>query len=79
MNFDKWYYKQDKVVQVILLLIPFIGWLVEILVRLSVYLKTKETNHLIAFLVFVVFGEFWILPVLDLIYLLDKGHLFLAK
>ena len=79
MNFDKWFNSQTRLVQVILLIIPFVGWLVEVLVRLSVYLRTKETTHLVAFLVFLVFGDFWILGVLDLVHLLVKGHLFLAE
>ena len=79
MNFDKWFNNQSRLVQVILLLIPGLNWVVEVLVRLSVYLRTKETTHLVAFLVFLVFGEFWILGVLDLVHLLVKGHLFLAE
>ena len=41
MTFDKWFYQQSKLVQVILLLIPFVGWVAELLIRLSVYLRTK--------------------------------------
>ena len=79
MTFDKWFNQQSRLVQVILLLIPFVGWVVELLVRLSVMLRTKEPVHIVVFIVFVVLGWGWFLGVLDLIYLCLKGHLFLAE
>ena len=36
---DKWFHKQNKLIQVILLLIPFVNYIVEILVRWSAFLK----------------------------------------
>lgn len=78
MNFDKWFYNQSKLVQVILLLIPFVGWIAELLIRLSVLLRDKSVINIVVFVVFVVVGWGWILAVADLIYLLIKGHLFLA-
>ena len=78
MNFDKWFYNQSKLVQVILLLIPFVGWIAELLIRLSVLLRDKSVINIIVFVVFVVVGWGWVLAVADLIYLLIKGHLFLA-
>ena len=78
MNFDKWFYNQSKLVQVILLLIPFVGWIAELLIRLSVLLRDKSVINIVVFVVFVFVGWGWILAVADLIYLLIKGHLFLA-
>ena len=78
MNFDKWFYNQSKLVQVILLLIPFVGWVAELLIRLSVLLRDKSVINIVVFVVFVVVGWGWVLAVADLIYLLIKGHLFLA-
>ena len=78
MNFDKWFYNQSKLVQVILLLIPFVGWIAELLIRLSVLLRDKSVINVVVFVVFVVVGWGWVLAVADLIYLLIKGHLFLA-
>ena len=78
MNFDKWFYNQSKLVQVILLLIPFVGWIAELLIRLSVLLRDKSVSNSVVFVVFVVVGWGWVLAVADLIYLLIKGHLFLA-
>ena len=34
MTFDKWFEKQDRIVKIILLIIPFVGWIVEVLVRI---------------------------------------------
>ena len=45
--FAKWFYKQNKLVQLILLLIPVVNWVVEIGVRWSAWLKTKSLVTLI--------------------------------
>ena len=79
MTFDKWFNSQSTLIKAILLLIPFVGWVVECLVRLSVMLRTKEPIHIVVFVVFVVIGWGWILGVADFIYCLLKGHLFLAE
>ena len=79
MKFDKWFNKQSRLIQVILLLIPFVGWFVELGVRLSVALRTKELVHILIFVLFVVVGWGWVLNLIDLIYLVMKGHLILAK
>ena len=77
MKFDKWFKKQSKLMQVILLLIPGVNWITELLVRWSVALRTKGILHIvIAILVTVgglAFG--W----LDLVWVLLFGHLILAK
>ena len=79
MSFDKWFNSQSTLVKAILLVLPFVGWIVELLVRLSVMLRTKETVHIVVFIVFLVIGWGWFLGVLDLIYCILKGHLFLAE
>ena len=79
MNFDKWFNKQTRLIQVILLVIPFVGWFVELGVRLSVALRTKDIIHILVFVLFLVVGWGWILNLIDLIYLVLKGHLILAK
>lgn len=42
MTFDKWFNSQDTLIKVILLIIPFVGWIVELLVRLSVMLRKQD-------------------------------------
>ncbi len=78
MDFDKWFYSQSRAVQVLLLIIPVIGWCCECLVRLSVLLRTRSALHLVAFLLFLFIGWGWILCILDIIYLIVTGRLFLA-
>ena len=79
MSFDKWFNSQDRLVQVILLVIPFVGWIVECLVRLSVALRTKSIIHIVVLLLFLFVGWTWILCVIDLAYLILKGNLILGK
>lgn len=78
MNFDKWFNSQSVRLKAILLLIPFVGWVVECLVRLSVMLRTKSVVHIVVFLVFLFVGWGWFLGVIDCIYMLLTGHLILA-
>ncbi|MBO5027480.1 MAG: hypothetical protein J6C79_03030 [Clostridia bacterium] len=79
MTFDKWFNSQSTLIKAILLLIPFVGWVVELLVRLSVMLRTKSTLHIVVFILFVVIGWGWILCLVDFIYLLVKGNLLFAE
>lgn len=78
MEFDKWFNSQSRLLQVILLLIPFVGWVVELLVRLSIMLRTKSTLHIVVFILFLVLGWGWFLCLIDLIYLALNGHLIFA-
>jgi len=78
MSFDKWFNSQSTLLKVILLILPFVGWIVELLVRLSVMLTKKDVVSIVVFVLFLVVGWAWILCVIDLIYLILKGHLILA-
>lgn len=78
MTFDKWFNSQSRIVQILLLLIPFVGWIVECLVRLSIMLRTKSVVHIVVFILFLVVGWGWLLCLIDLIYLALTGHLILA-
>ena len=79
MTFDKWFNSQDRLVQVILLIIPVVGWIIELLIRLSVLLRTRSTEHIIVFVLFVFVGWGWVLNIIDIIYLYLNGHLILAE
>ncbi len=79
MTFDKWFNSQSTVLKAILLIIPFVNWIVEILIRLSVMLRTKSVLHIVVFIVFVVVGWGWFLGLIDLIYCLVTGHLLFAE
>ena len=73
---EKWFEKQSKLVQLILLLIPGVNWVIEVLVRWDHALKTKSLfKFIIAILVTfvgIVFG--WV----DLVWVLLFGHLILC-
>ena len=52
MKFDAWFNKQNRLIQIILLILPIVGWVTELLVRLSVirtilvpWLGYCITNH----------------------------------
>ena len=36
---DKWFHNQNKLIQVLLLIIPVVNWIVEILVRWSAFIR----------------------------------------
>ena len=73
----KWFNKQGKLVQLILLLIPITGWIVEILVRWEKALKTKGLLDIILAII-VTFGGA-IIGLIDFILVLLFGHLILDK
>ncbi|MDE6967199.1 MAG: hypothetical protein K2P12_00955 [Clostridia bacterium] len=60
----------------IILLLPGIGWITEIVVRLSAFLNGKSTNQLIALVLFIFFGL--ILSIVDLVWVILKGKLILT-
>ena len=73
----KWFYKQSKLMQVLLLLIPVVNWIVDICLRWSAFLSRPKLLTLVfAILATVTVGVFgW----LDLIWLLLFNHLLFAK
>ena len=77
MKFDKWFNKQSRLVQLILLLIPVVSWVVELLVRWSVALKKNDLFHILIAVIFTVFGAF--LGILDFVWVLLFKHLVFAK
>ena len=72
MQLDKWFKEQSLVIRVILLIIPFVGWVVEILVRLSAVLRNSSTTNIIG-LILGAFVPFW--GWVDIIFLLIKGDM----
>ncbi len=44
---DAWFHKQNKLIQVILLIIPVVNYIVEILVRWSAFLKKGGVIRLV--------------------------------
>ena len=79
MTFDKWFNEQSRLIQVLLLIIPFVGWVVEILVRISALLKKSSDTNIIGLVLFVLIGGFWIPAIIDLVYLILNGKLILCE
>ena len=71
-----WFNKQSRIVQILLLLIPFVNWITEILVRWTSFFKTKSIITLIFAILVTFFGLAigWV----DLVWCLLFKHLIFA-
>ncbi len=76
-NMAKWFYKQNKLVQILLLLIPGVNFVVELAIRWSAFLSRPKLLTLVfAIIATVSLGVFgWV----DLVWLLLFDHLIFAK
>ena len=72
----KWFNSQSRLVQIILLLIPFVNWIMELGVRWSHFLEKKSIVSLIV-AILVTFGGLFV-GWIDLIWCLLFKHLILA-
>lgn len=71
-----WFNKQNRIVQLLLLLIPGVNWITEVLVRWTTWLKAPNIIRLVMAIIATVGGGF-ILGWLDLIWVLLYGEFFL--
>ena len=75
----EWFDKQSKVLRFVLLILPFVGWVFELIVRWSEVVKKADVLNIVVALVYTFFGWAWILTVIDaILVLLDKPMLFRA-
>ena len=72
----KWFNKQSRLVQFLLLIIPIVNWVTELVVRWSTWSKKGGLVRLIICLI-VTFGGGLILGYIDLIWVLLFKKLFL--
>ena len=79
MNVDVWFDEQSLLVRIIFLLIPFIGWIIELFVRLSVLIKKHSKINIIGLVVFVLLGGFWVLCLVDVISLVISDRLIIIE
>lgn len=70
--------KMNKVLQIILLLIPFVNWIVEIIIRWEVAIKKGKVSNIIMAVLVTLFGLFFILEIIDIISICLTGHLFVC-
>lgn len=70
-----WFNKQSRIVQLILLLIPFVDWIVELYVRWTTYFKKGGLIRLVICILTIPFGIIfgWV----DLVWVLLFKKLFL--
>ena len=79
MKFDKWFNKQSRLVQLILLIIPGVNWIIELLVRASRFLRTKDGKDLIVLILSIIPVTGVILGYIDLICVLLYNRLSFTK
>ena len=77
MKFDKWFEEQSLLIKVILLIIPFVGWVIEILVRVSAFIRKNSVLNLVGMIIGIVGGLIW--AFVDLVVLIVTGKLFLLE
>lgn len=75
----KKFFSLPRIVQIILLIIPFVGWIVELIVRWSAVFEKFTILNLIAALLYTFLGWGIILQIVDIIWILLFKHLFLTK
>lgn len=73
MTVDKWFDSQDRLVKVLLLIIPFVNWIIEIFVRISAILRNPSQLNLIGLIVYIIGG--WILGFIDLIFVIIQDKM----
>lgn len=77
MTVDKWFEEQSLLVKIILLIIPFaVGWVFEILIRVSAVIRKSSTTNIVG-LVLGAVVPFW--GIVDIVGLLVKDKLFLFE
>lgn len=79
MNVDTWFFNLSKPLQIVLLCIPFVGWIVDALVRWSIYIKKNTTTNLVMAIVITLIGESWIVTLFDGIWYAVQGSLFFQE
>lgn len=72
-----WFNKQSRLVQIILLLIPFVNWVVELCVRWPDFLEKKDPIKLVVAIIATVGG--YVLGWVDLVWCLVYKHLIFAE
>ena len=73
---QKWFNSQSRLVQILLLIIPFVNWITEIVVRWDKALKTKNVLDIIVAVVVLIFGVPF--GLIGLVWVLLFNHLILA-
>ncbi len=74
----EWFDKQSNIVKFILLILPFVGWVIELIIRWSQVLKDASVLNIVVALVYTFLGWAWFLGLIDaILVLLGNKMLFL--
>ena len=73
----KWFNRQSRLLQIILLLIPGINWITEIIVRLTGAIQKPTLRNLLGLILGIFTG--FVLGWVDLVWVLLFNHLILCK
>ena len=77
MTFDKWFNEQPLWLKIVLLVIPFVGWVVEILIRVSAVIRKASVLNIVGLVIGCIGGLIW--AIVDLICVILTGGLFLYE
>ncbi len=77
MEFDKWFKGLNRIVQLILLIIPLVNFVIELLVRLSVLLRKSDAVSIVMLILVFITGG--LLGFVDFFVTLFTGNLLLAE
>lgn len=75
----KKFFELPRLVQIILLIIPIVGWIVELIIRWSAVLEKFTLLNLVAALIYTFLGWGIVLQIIDIIWIILFKHLFLTK
>ena len=73
------FYGLNIILQIVLLVIPFVNWIVEMIVRWSTFIHKSSALNLVGALIVTFFGAFYILEILDIIWICLNKKLFLVE
>lgn len=76
---EKWFSKLDFLTQAILLILPFIGYLIEIGVRVFAVIRKHSAKNIIGLVMFVVVGWTILLNIIDIFVLRSTDDLMLIE
>lgn len=74
-----WFDEQTLLVRIILIIIPFVGWIIELFVRISALVRRQSGINIAGLIVFAILGGFWVLCLFDVISLLLNDRLILIE
>ncbi len=74
----EWFNKQSNIVKFILLILPFVGWICEVIIRWSIVITKGGVLNIVLAIVYTFIGWAWILGVIDAILVLLGNKMLLV-